>query len=168
MSVIDRHLEGRVALVTGASRGIGAATAHAFSDAGADVVLAARDEAALRGVADAVSRGGHATVVPTDVGDAAQVRRLVEQVLEVHGRLDFAINNAAGGGGHPRPAPPLPPRGAGLDGGSGQRVPRGSQRAWNGCSSGSPLSWGSWKRGLSCGWLRCRPRAAGPAGERRR
>ena len=104
MSVIDRHLEGRVALVTGASRGIGAATAHAFSDAGADVVLAARDEAALRGVADAVtSRGGHATVVPTDVGDPAQVRRLVEQVLEVHGRLDFAINNAAGGGRGPTP-----------------------------------------------------------------
>ncbi len=95
-----RSLTGKVAIVTGASRGIGAATAEAFADRGATVMLAARDQQALVGVADAIEAdGGRALVVPTDVNDAASVERLVERAMEEFGRLDAAVNNA--GGGHP-------------------------------------------------------------------
>jgi NAD(P)-dependent dehydrogenase (short-subunit alcohol dehydrogenase family) len=91
-------LAGRVALVTGASRGIGAATARALSRAGASVVLAARDEPALSALADKITAaGGQALVVTTDVTDPVSVRRLVEQTLGAYGRLDAAVNNAAGG-----------------------------------------------------------------------
>ena len=70
-------LAGRVVLVTGASRGIGAATAAAVAAAGAHVVLAARDRAALEGVAGRIrDAGGRATPVPTDVSDEAAVGRL--------------------------------------------------------------------------------------------
>jgi NAD(P)-dependent dehydrogenase (short-subunit alcohol dehydrogenase family) len=94
-------LDGQVAIVTGASRGIGAATARAFGDAGARVVLAARSEDALNALATQIAdRGGHALAVPTDVTDPGSVCRLVEQTLGAFGRLDIAFNNA-GGGGHP-------------------------------------------------------------------
>ena len=70
-------LTGRVAVVTGASRGIGAATAEAIAAAGAHVVLAARDREALDGVADRIRRaGGQATAVPTDVSQDAEVEHL--------------------------------------------------------------------------------------------
>src|SRR6266705_1916313 len=72
-----RWLAGRVAVVTGASRGIGAATAAAMAAAGAHVVLAARDPQALDGVAGRIKdAGGQATPVPTDVSDEAAVGRL--------------------------------------------------------------------------------------------
>jgi len=94
---------GRVALVAGASRGIGAATAAAFAAAGAAVVLAARDEAALRSVAaDITAHGGRALAVATDVTDAGSMRRLVERAVSEFGRLDAAFNNATAG---PMPAP---------------------------------------------------------------
>lgn len=85
-------MQGKVALVTGASRGIGAATARALSEAGASVVLAARDADALAEVA--ASLPGPATVQPTDVTDEAQVERAVERTLAAYGRLDAAVNNA--------------------------------------------------------------------------
>ena len=70
-------LTGRVAVVTGASRGIGAATAEAIAAAGAHVVLAARDREALDGVAGRIRQaGGEATAVPTDVSQDAEVERL--------------------------------------------------------------------------------------------
>jgi NAD(P)-dependent dehydrogenase (short-subunit alcohol dehydrogenase family) len=98
------NLYGQVALVTGASRGIGAAVAVAFADAGASVVLAARDEAALRAVADDVeARGATALVVPTDVSDPEAVAALVDRTVQRFGRLDAACNNAAGGGHRPTP-----------------------------------------------------------------
>jgi NAD(P)-dependent dehydrogenase (short-subunit alcohol dehydrogenase family) len=77
-------LAGRVALVTGASRGIGAATAVALAAAGAHVVLAARDRAALDRVADRIREtGGQAVPVPTDVSDEAAVDRLYASVERV-------------------------------------------------------------------------------------
>jgi len=77
-------LAGRLAVVTGASRGIGAATAAAMAAAGAHVVLAARDQRALDDVAGRIKdAGGQATPVPTDVSDEAAVRRLFAEVAEV-------------------------------------------------------------------------------------
>ena len=93
-----RLLEGKVAIVTGASRSIGAASARAFADAGAAVVLAARTEAAIRAIAqDIESKGGKAIAVPTDVTDPESVARLVEQAVAKFGRVDVAFNNAGAG-----------------------------------------------------------------------
>jgi NAD(P)-dependent dehydrogenase (short-subunit alcohol dehydrogenase family) len=95
--------------VTGASRGIGASVARSFAKAGAAVALASRDETALAGVAAQIrAEGGAALVVPTDVSDQAAVASLVEAVLTQFGRLDFACNNAAGGGHRPTPLADVP------------------------------------------------------------
>jgi NAD(P)-dependent dehydrogenase (short-subunit alcohol dehydrogenase family) len=89
---------GRVALVAGASRGIGAVTARAFARAGARVVVAARDARALEAlVHDIRSAGGEALAIPTDVGDAAAAERLVDEAMSAFGRLDAAFNNATDG-----------------------------------------------------------------------
>jgi NAD(P)-dependent dehydrogenase (short-subunit alcohol dehydrogenase family) len=99
----DVRMEGRVALVAGASRGIGAATAEAFAAAGAAVVLAARDLAALDSVAGRIkAAGGRALAVRADVTDTGSMRDLVDRALAGYGRLDAAFNNATGG---PMPAP---------------------------------------------------------------
>ncbi len=96
-------MSGRVALVAGASKGIGAATAEAFAATGAAVVLAARDTSALKAVADGIeARGGRALAVGADVTDADSMRHLIEAALSVFGRLDAAFNNASAG---PMPAP---------------------------------------------------------------
>jgi len=96
-------LDGKVALVAGASRGIGAVTARAFAQAGAAVVLAARDKDALESVAEGIrAEGGKALAVPTDVGDPASVEQLVQQAERTFGQLDAAFNNATDG---PMPAP---------------------------------------------------------------
>jgi len=98
-----RPLDGKVALVAGASRGIGAVTARAFARAGADVVLAARNKDALESVAEGIrADGGKALAVPTDVGDPASVEQLVQQAEATFGHLDAAFNNATDG---PMPAP---------------------------------------------------------------
>jgi NAD(P)-dependent dehydrogenase (short-subunit alcohol dehydrogenase family) len=95
--------EGRVAIVTGASRGIGAATARALAVAGATVVLAARTETELAVVARQITEaGGRAHSVLTDVTDPASIERLVQDTVAAHGRLDIAFNNA-GQGHQPRP-----------------------------------------------------------------
>ncbi|HEY2041583.1 MAG TPA: glucose 1-dehydrogenase [Jatrophihabitans sp.] len=99
----DPSLRGRVALVAGASRGIGAATAEAFAAAGCSVVLAARDSAALESVAHRIEdRGSDALAVRTDVADVDSMRNLIERTMERFGRLDAAFNNATDG---PLPAP---------------------------------------------------------------
>ena len=96
-------MRGRVALVAGASRGIGAAVAEAFAAAGAAVVLGARDTRALAAVAKRIEAGGgQAIAVRTDVADVASMRALVDAALAAYGRLDAAFNNAADG---PLPAP---------------------------------------------------------------
>jgi NAD(P)-dependent dehydrogenase (short-subunit alcohol dehydrogenase family) len=99
----DSDMRGQVALVAGASRGIGAAAAEAFAAAGAAVVLGARDLPALQAVASRIeAAGGRALAVRTDVSDVESMRRLVDQGLAAYGRLDAAFNNATAG---PRPAP---------------------------------------------------------------
>ena len=96
-------MTGKVALVAGASKGIGAATAEAFAAAGAAVILGARDAAALQSVASGIeASGGRALAVGIDVTDAESMRNLVDQALSAFGRLDAAFNNASAG---PMPAP---------------------------------------------------------------
>jgi NAD(P)-dependent dehydrogenase (short-subunit alcohol dehydrogenase family) len=81
---VARWLAGRLAVVTGASRGIGAATAAAIAAAGAHVVLAATDRQALSTVAGQITdAGGRATPVPTDVSDEAAVQRLFAEVARI-------------------------------------------------------------------------------------
>jgi NAD(P)-dependent dehydrogenase (short-subunit alcohol dehydrogenase family) len=96
MSTSD--LTNKVALVLGASRGIGAVTARAFGRAGAKVVLAARDERALADVAGEIRRdGAEALPIPTDILDDGQVESLVARIVQTFGRLDIAFNNAGSG-----------------------------------------------------------------------
>src|SRR6266853_1676698 len=89
-------LRDKVALVTGASQGIGRDTALALAEAGAKVAVAARNEEKLSVlVADIAAAGGAAFAVKMDVADAEQVKAGFKQVLEKFGRLDILVNNAA-------------------------------------------------------------------------
>lgn len=89
-------LEGKVAIITGASRGIGQAIAEGFSEMGAKVVLASRKAEALEQVRQAIaSKGGDALVIPTHMGDMEAVRNLVRRTLEHYGTVDILVNNAA-------------------------------------------------------------------------
>ena len=102
-STVRHDFSGRVALVVGASRGIGAGTARAFAAAGASVVVTARSVDALRAVAAGVtSDGGEVLAVPGDATQPTDVEKVVRQTLDRFGRLDFAFNNATDG---PMPAP---------------------------------------------------------------
>ena len=88
-------LEGKVAVVTGASRGLGRAIALALAEAGADVAAAARTAADLDDTAQQVERlGRRALAVPTDVGVYAQVEALMERAVAALGRLDIVVNNS--------------------------------------------------------------------------
>ena len=88
-------MNGKVALITGASSGIGRATAEVFAARGAKVVLAARREDELTTLASEIeSRGGKATFIVTDVATARDVERMVAHAIETFGRLDYAVNNA--------------------------------------------------------------------------
>jgi NAD(P)-dependent dehydrogenase (short-subunit alcohol dehydrogenase family) len=87
--------EDKVALVTGAASGLGLATAKAFAQSGAAVVLADWNEAAARSAADELAAQGHrALAIGCDVADDAQVEAMVEQTVATFGRLDAAYNNA--------------------------------------------------------------------------
>src|SRR5436190_67505 len=89
-------LKNKVALVTGASQGIGRDTALALAEAGAKVAVAARNEEQLAVlVKDIVAAGGEAFAVKMDVADAEQVKAGFKQVVEKFGRLDILVNNAA-------------------------------------------------------------------------
>jgi NAD(P)-dependent dehydrogenase (short-subunit alcohol dehydrogenase family) len=88
-------MNNKVALITGASSGIGRATALAFAAKGASVVLAARRQEELDSlVAEIEAGGGKATAIVTDVSKAADTERMVAHAIETFGRLDYAVNNA--------------------------------------------------------------------------
>ena len=89
-------LKDKVAVVTGASQGIGRETALALAEAGAKVVVAARNEEKLVALAGAIAdAGGEALALKMDVADAEQVKAGFKQVIEKFGRLDILVNNAA-------------------------------------------------------------------------
>lgn len=88
------EVESKVVIVTGASMGIGAATARVFAEAGAKLVLAARSADKLEAVAQSLPSQAEPLIVPTDMTDPAQVRALIDQAYERFGRIDILINNA--------------------------------------------------------------------------
>jgi NAD(P)-dependent dehydrogenase (short-subunit alcohol dehydrogenase family) len=96
MPILDRfRLDGKVAIVTGASAGLGVAVAQALAEAGADVALGARRVDALettRGLVEAAGR--RAITVPTDISDQNQCQALVDATMAEFGRLDVLVNNA--------------------------------------------------------------------------
>jgi NAD(P)-dependent dehydrogenase (short-subunit alcohol dehydrogenase family) len=93
---MSKALEGKVALVTGASRGIGAATALALAAQGAHVILTARTAKDLEAVEDAIfNAGGNATIAPLDLTDGDSIARLAAAATERWGKLDILVLNAA-------------------------------------------------------------------------
>ncbi|MFN3674120.1 MAG: SDR family NAD(P)-dependent oxidoreductase [Bosea sp. (in: a-proteobacteria)] len=93
---MTKPLQGRVALVTGASRGIGRAAALAFAQAGAHVIALARTTGALEELDDEIKAGGSdgATLVPVDLSDAAAIEKLGPALLQRWGKLDILLANA--------------------------------------------------------------------------
>ena len=103
------RVTGRVAVVTGAGRGIGAAAAVALAQAGADVVISARTADQLAGVArDVEAAGRKAVVVPADLSDLDAAASLADTAAQEFGRLDIVVNNV--GGAMPRPFVATKPR----------------------------------------------------------
>ena len=89
-------LNGKVAIITGSSKGIGAAMAHGLAAHGAKVVVSSRDQAAVDAVADEINKlGFDATGIACHVGDEAQLSQLVEKTIAAYGGVDILINNAA-------------------------------------------------------------------------
>ena len=89
------HLQGKTIIITGASRGIGAATARYLATHGANVVLAARSAGQIRTIADEIVQAGGAAIAQTcDVSDYAHMTALVARAVEVFGRVDGLVNNA--------------------------------------------------------------------------
>ncbi|KKM10059.1 hypothetical protein SY88_15550 [Clostridiales bacterium PH28_bin88] len=98
------YLKGKVAIVTGASRGIGRQTALSVAEAGAKVVLTSRNESSIISLAEEIrNEGGSALPVVTDVTQESQVMEMVEKTLEEYGRIDILVNNA----GDPGPTVPV-------------------------------------------------------------
>jgi len=89
-------LSGKVALITGASRGIGKAVAELFAEFGAEVIVSSRKQDALQLVADSINaNGGKAHAMACHIGDSAAVSKLMGQIKQDFGRLDILVNNAA-------------------------------------------------------------------------
>jgi len=89
------NISGKIVVITGASSGLGEATARYLADRGATVVLGARRAKRLQALVDDITRtGGKASAIVTDVTDAAQVQALVDSAVEQYGRVDVILNNA--------------------------------------------------------------------------
>jgi NAD(P)-dependent dehydrogenase (short-subunit alcohol dehydrogenase family) len=96
MEKVDFSLNDKIALITGASRGIGEAIAVALADYGAYCILVSRKIDALQGVVEKIiSRGGKAEAIACNMGYLDQIENLFEQIKDRHGRLDILVNNAA-------------------------------------------------------------------------
>jgi 7-alpha-hydroxysteroid dehydrogenase len=98
LTILDRfRLDGKVAIVTGAGRGIGAASAIALAEAGADVVVSARTEEQLKETAAEVEAAGRsAHVVVADLNETDEIRALADAAKDAFGRLDIVVNNVGG------------------------------------------------------------------------
>ena len=102
MGIPILSLEGKVAVITGSSQGIGRTLAVGFAEAGAPVVLVARGVAELEATANEITaEGGRALAVPTDVTDSAQVSEMVQRAVNEFGRIDVLVNCAGGAGRTP-------------------------------------------------------------------
>ena len=107
-------LDGKVAIITGAGRGLGRAMAVKFAETGADIVVAARTQSQLDETADAVKKAGRkCLIVPTDVTVSTQVNALAEATIKEFGKIDILVNNAGGG-----------------DGGAGKQLPEITDEDW--------------------------------------
>jgi len=96
VSIFENSLSGKVALITGASRGIGQAIAESLAEAGAQVILASRKQDQLDRVAAQIrASGGEALAIATHTGDPQAVAKLLSQALDVYGGIDILVNNAA-------------------------------------------------------------------------
>ncbi len=92
---MSKNIEGKVVVITGASSGLGEATARLLAAQGASVVLGARRSERIQAVVDELnSSGGKALAIPTDVTHADEVKRLVDAAVQTFGRIDVMINNA--------------------------------------------------------------------------
>lgn len=99
MKIPKLSVEGKVAIITGGSQGIGNGLAKGFAKAGASVVLVARGAELLEvAVEEIKSKGGRALAVPADVTDSSQVSQMVKRTVEAFGRIDVLINCAGGTG----------------------------------------------------------------------
>src|SRR3989337_32682 len=98
MGVLDRlKLDGKIAVVTGAGRGLGQPMALALADAGCDIVAAARTRPQIEETAEAVrARGRRCLAVPTDITDPASVQAMVDAAIAEFGRIAILLNNAGG------------------------------------------------------------------------
>ncbi len=97
--ILDKFsLDGKVAIVTGAGRGIGKAIALAFSEVGADIICTARTQNQIEDTAEEErATGRKALAIPCDVGDSDQVTSMVEKTVDEFGHIDILVNNAGGG-----------------------------------------------------------------------
>ncbi len=99
MQLPSFSVEGKVTIVTGASRGIGKTLAKGFAEAGALVVLVARTESQLEATAEEIrEKGGRALVVPTDVTQRDQLNKMVQKTVIEFGKIDVLLNVAGGAG----------------------------------------------------------------------
>lgn len=130
MTIPEFHLTGKVAIVTGAGRGIGKAIALCFAQAGATTVVAARTESQIEQTCREIEQGGGKCLsIPTDVTKDEDVERMVRKAVESFGKVDILVNQVGGSGGGP--IVPLPDSKGFLAGGE-SRDPL-SKLAWQHC-----------------------------------